>query len=103
MSKLVDVSIQDIKELLKKKQGKIKTMEKMTNDSKEKLKKIHEKMDEQQQEIITIIAELAQSEVNLDDVIDDTLDMDEIEEKIENIIEELRKMRNTLADIIRKG
>ena len=69
MSKTTDVSIQDIKEILKKKQSKIKDMEKMTNESKDKLKKIHEKMDEQQKELVTIITELAQSDENLDEVV----------------------------------
>ena len=41
MNKTIDVYIQDIKELLKKKQAKIKDMEKMTNESREKLKKIN--------------------------------------------------------------
>lgn len=98
-----DVSIEDIKELLKKKQSKIKDMEKMTNDSKEKLKKIHEKMDEQQQELVAIMTKLALFEGDLDEVRDDTLSMQEIEEKIKQIMKDLRKMRKTLADIIRKG
>ena len=47
MSKLVDVSIQEIEELLKKKQGNIQTMENMTKSDINKLKKLNEKMDEQ--------------------------------------------------------
>lgn len=74
----------------------------MTNDSREKLKKINDDMDKQKNELITVITDLAQSEENLDEVIDDTLDMQETEEKITKVMEELRKMRNTLADIIRK-
>ena len=102
MNNSIDISIQDIKELLKKKQSKNKAMEKMTNDSREKLKKINSDMDKQKNELITVITDLAQSEENLDEVIDDTLDMQETEEKITKVMEELRKMRNTLADIIRK-
>ncbi len=97
-----DVSIEDIKNLLKDKKSKIKNMEKVTNKSKEKLKKIHEKMDEQQKELVTIITDLAQSEEYLDEVIDNTLDIYEIEEKIKKVMKELRKMRKTLADIIRE-
>ena len=43
MSKSVDVSIQEIEELLKNKQGNIKNMENMTKSDINKLKKLNEK------------------------------------------------------------
>jgi len=103
MSKSVDVSIQEIEELLKNKQGNIKNMENMTKSDINKLKKLNEKMDKQQKEIITIMTKLALIEGDLDEVINDTLDMQEIETKIEKVMGELRKMRKSLADIIRNG
>jgi len=49
------------------------------------------------------MTKLALIEGDLDEVIDDTLDMQEIETKIEKVMGELRKMRKSLADIIRNG
>ena len=98
-----DTSIKDIEELLQKRKDNIDSMENMTKSDINKLKKLNEKMDKQQQEIITIMTKLALIEGDLDEVIDDTLDMQEIETKIEKVMGELRKMRKSLADIIRNG
>ena len=99
-----DISIQDIERLLESRQMKIKDMESMTKGSREKLKKINKKLDEQEKQLIEIISNIAQSQREVDNLDDFNVNNDQVfAKKIKDILSDMRKIRISLADIIRKG
>jgi hypothetical protein len=104
MSSGRDISIQDIKQLLESKQTKIKDMETMTRSSREKLKKINTKLDKQEKQLIEIISNIALSQREVDNLDDFNVNNDQVfAKKIKDILNDMRKIRLSLADIIRKG
>ena len=99
-----DISIQDIEQLLESRQMKIKDMENMTTSSREKLKKINKKLDEQEKQLIEIISNIALSQREVDNLDDFNVNNDQVfAKKIKDILSDMRKIRISLADIIRKG
>jgi len=99
-----DISIQDIEQLLESRQTKIKDMENMTTSSREKLKKINKKLDEQEKQLIEIISNIALSQREVDNLDDFNVNNDQVfAKKIKDILNNMRKIRLSLADIIRKG
>ena len=99
-----DISIQDIEQLLESRQTKIKDMENMTKGSREKLKKINKKLDEQEKQLIEIISNIALSQREVDNLDDFNVNNDQVfAKKIKDILNNMRKIRLSLADIIRKG
>ena len=104
MSSSRDISIQDIEQLLESRQIKIKDMETMTKGSREKLKKINTKLDEQEKQLIEIISNIALSQREVDNLDDFNVNNDQaFAKKIKDILNDMRKIRLSLADIIRKG
>ena len=104
MSSSRDISIQDIEQLLESRQMKIKDMETMTRSSREKLKKINTKLDEQEKQLIEIISNIALSQREVDNLDDFNVNNDQVfAKKIKDILNNMRKIRLSLADIIRKG
>jgi hypothetical protein len=104
MSSGRDISIQDIEKLLESRQTKIKDMETMTRGSREKLKKINTKLDEQEKQLIEIISNIALSQREVDNLDDFNVNNDQaFAKKIKDILNDMRKIRLSLADIIRKG
>ena len=104
MSSGRDISIQDIEKLLESRQTKIKDMETMTRGSREKLKKINTKLDEQEKQLIEIISNIALSQREVDNLDDFNVNNDQVfAKKIKDILNDMRKIRLSLADIIRKG
>lgn len=102
MSKL-DTSIKEIEELLKQRSIKIDTMMNTTASSREKLKLINQKMNIEEEKLLTLIMEITESEQDVS-----TLDSkevlnkrNELTKKINKVLDNLRKIRNSLADIIR--
>lgn len=99
-----DISIQDIEQLLESRQTKINDMENMTKGSREKLKKINKKLDEQEKQLIEIISNIALSQREVDNLDDFNVNNDQVfAKKIKDILNNMRKIRLSLADIIRKG
>ena len=99
-----DISIQDIEQLLESRQTKINDMETMTKGSREKLKKINKKLDEQEKQLIEIISNIALSQREVDNLDDFNVNNDQVfAKKIKDILNDMRKIRLSLADIIRKG
>lgn len=99
-----DISIQDIEQLLQSRETKIKDMETMTRSSREKLKKINTKLDEQEKQLIEIISNIALSQREVDNLDDFNVNNDQVfAKKIKDILNDMRKIRLSLADIIRKG
>jgi hypothetical protein len=104
MSSGRDISIQDIEQLLESRQTKINDMENMTKGSREKLKKINKKLDEQEKQLIEIISNIALSQREVDNLDDFNVNNDQVfAKKIKDILNNMRKIRVSLADIIRKG
>jgi hypothetical protein len=104
MSSGRDISIQDIEQLLESRETKIKDMETMTRSSREKLNKINKKLDEQEKQLIEIISNIALSQREVDNLDDFNVNNDQVfAKKIKDILNNMRKIRLNLADIIRKG
>lgn len=104
MSSDRDISIQDIEKLLENSQTKIKNMESMTKGSRDKLKKINKKLDDQEKQLIEIISNIALSQREVDNLDDFNVNNDQVfAKKIKVILNDMRKIRLSLADIIRKG
>tara|TARA_R110002074_G_scaffold399361_1_gene592375 strand:+ start:633 stop:947 length:315 start_codon:yes stop_codon:yes gene_type:complete len=102
MSKL-DTSVKEIEELLKQRSIKVDTMMNTTASSREKLKLINQKMNIEEEKLLTLIMEITESEQDVS-----TLDSkevlnkrNELTKKINKVLDNLRKIRNSLADIIR--
>ena len=76
----------------------------MTKGSREKLKKINKKLDEQEKQLIEIISNIALSQREVDNLDDFNVNNDQVfAKKIKDILNNMRKIRLSLADIIRKG
>tara|TARA_B100001059_G_C17557645_1_gene438448 strand:- start:15 stop:326 length:312 start_codon:yes stop_codon:yes gene_type:complete len=101
MSKQLDISIEEINTLLQEKQSKINNMEKITKNSREKLIKINNKLDKEKQQLITLITKMVNLEGKLDENTDNNINIEDIQKKIKKVTDNLRKIRNNLADIIR--
>ena len=99
-----DISIKDIEELLESRRTKIDSMENMTNGSREKLKKINNKLDEQESKLINIVNDVTNTQLEIDNLEDfNETDNKDFSKKIKDVLTNLRKIRLSLADIIRKG
>jgi len=102
MSKL-DTSIKDIEELLKQRSIKIDTMMNTTASSREKLKLINQKMTIEEDTLLNLIMEITESEQDVSTM--DSKEVlnkrNELTKKINKVLDNLRKIRNSLADIIR--
>lgn len=100
----MNISLQELKQLLLEKKNKINEL---TLDSKSNmavLKKINKTIDEQHNELINIIIKLGDSLVdvdNLDRYADD--DEDDFASKLENVEVKLRKIKGSLANLIKNG
>jgi uncharacterized coiled-coil protein SlyX len=101
-----EVSIEEINNLLKEREKQMGRMEATTKSSRKKLRKINEDLDKQQQILIDIITLLTKDETEMIEIgekISDDIDIEEISEKITNVQNILRKMKYSLAELIRKG
>ena len=100
----MNISLQELKQLLIEKKNKINEL---TFDSKSNaatLRKINKSIDEQHTELINIIIKLGDSLVdidNLDRYTDD--DEDDFASKLENVEVKLRKIKGSLANLIKNG
>ena len=99
-----DISIKDIEKILESKQAKIDSMENMTKSSREKLKKINNKLDEQHNNLINIISDVTNTQEEIDNLENFNVnDNKDLSKNIQYVLTNLRKIRLSLADIIRKG
>jgi len=100
--KMKDVTIEEIENMLREKQLDIRGMDQMTKSSREKLKKINKKMDTQEKKLIEIVTKLTTNEAMigaLDNYNEGNIDFSK---EIETVTNNLRNIRSSLADIIRK-
>ncbi len=103
-----EVSIEEINNLLKEREKQIGSMEATTKSSREKLRKINADLDKQQKILMDIITLLTKDETEMMEIgerisYDSDIDIEEISEKITNVQNILRKMKYSLAELIRKG
>ena len=98
-----DTSIKDIEELLQKRKVNIDSMEYATKSSREKLKLINKKMKNEEDKLLELIMNITESEQDVSSM--DSKDVlnkrNELTNRIEKVLDNLRKIRNSLADIIR--
>ena len=83
-------------------------MEATTKSSREKLRKINDDLDKQQQILMNIITLLTKDETEIMEIgeqisDDNDINIEEISDKITNVQNILRKMKYSLAELIRKG
>jgi len=100
----INISLQEIKQLLLERRSK---MNELTNQSKSNivmLKKINKAIDEQHNELTNIIIKLGDSLVNIDNLDRYAADDEEdFSSKLENVELKLRKIKSSLANLIKNG
>lgn len=99
-----EVSIEEINNLLKEREKQMGRMEATTKSSREKLRKINEDLKKQESILLNILSMIQEDEMELTEIDNvQTPNIDDIFPKIEKVQESLRKSRNSLANLIRKG
>ena len=79
-------------------------METITKSSREKLKKINDNLKKQETNLLDILSMIQEDEMELTEIDStQTPNIDDIFPKIQKVQESLRKSRNSLANLIRKG
>jgi|TARA_Y100000389_G_C17395326_1_gene482194 DNA-binding transcriptional MerR regulator len=98
-----DISLDEIKTLLREKQNKINDMEAMSVKSRKKLELINKKIDAQNEELLQLLVNITDSEqdVSTMDSTEVLTKKNELTNKINKVLDNLRKIRNSLAEIIR--
>jgi len=98
-----DISLDEIKTLLREKQNKINDMEAMSVKSRKKLELINKKIDAQNEELLQLLVNITDSEQDVSSM--DSKEVltkkNELTNKINKVLDNLRKIRNSLAEIIR--
>lgn len=98
-----DYTIEEIENMLREKQLDIRKMENITKSNRMKLKKIDEQMNKQERKLVEIISQLSANEAMVDRIDSDyNEDNTEFSKEIQNVTNNLRTIRNSLADIVRK-
>ena len=99
----VNISLQGLKQLLLEKQRKVNEL---TNDSKNnasELKKINKTIDDQQKLLINVMIKISDSLVDIDNLDRYTKDEEDFSTKIEEVEQNMRKIKGSLANLIKHG
>lgn len=101
----MDIPLTDIYNLLEGKKKKINHLNDITKQNREKLRLINQNLDRQQEELLKLIIYITESEQDVS-----SLDSKEVlsnenvmEERLSRILDNLRKIRMSLVEIIREG
>lgn len=101
----MDIPLTDIYNLLEGKKKKINHLNDITKQNREKLCVINQNLDRQQEELLKLIIYITESEQDVS-----SLDSKEVlsnenvmEERLNRILDNLRKIRMSLVEIIREG
>jgi len=98
-----DISLDEIKTLLREKQSKIDNMEELSTKSRKKLEIINKKIDAQNEELLQLLVNITDSEQDVSSM--DSKEVlnkkNELTNKINKVLDNLRNIRNSLAEIIR--
>ena len=104
-SEVMDIPLTDIYNLLEGKKKKINHLNDITKQNREKLRLINQNLDRQQEELLKLIIYITESEQDVS-----SLDSKEVlsnenvmEERLNRILDNLRKIRMSLVEIIREG
>ena len=97
-----DISLDEIKTLLREKQSKIDNMEELSTKSRKKLEIINKKIDAQNEELLQLLVSITDSEQDVSSM--DSKEVlnkkNELTNKINKVLDNLRNIRNSLAEII---
>ena len=100
-----DSSLQEIQELLTTKEKQLGKLTDITISSREKIEKINQQLDVQQDELLKLIMYITDSEqdVSILDSKEVLSNENVMEERLNRILDNLRKIRMSLVEIIREG
>lgn len=100
-----DITLAQIDELLQRKKNSLTDLEGVSKRSREKLRLINKQINSQEEELLNIIMYITESEQDVSTL--DTKNVlsspNELNKRINKVLDNLRKIRNSLADIIRGG
>ena len=98
-----DISLDEIKTMLREKQSKINDMESMSIKSRKNLELINKKIDAQNEQLLQLLVNITDSEqdVSTMDSTEVLNKQNELTNKINKVLDNLRNIRNSLAEIIR--
>ena len=100
----MNISLQELKQLLLEKKNKINELTLDSKSNMAMLKKINKTIDEQHNELINIIIKLGDSLVDVDNLDRYAADdEDDYSSKLENVEVKLRKIKGSLANLIKNG
>lgn len=99
----MNISLQELKQLLVERQHKVANLTNESTGYVSTLKKINKSIDKQQEELINIIIRLGDSLVDVDNLDRYTNDEDDFSSKLENVEVKLRKIKGSLANLIKNG
>jgi|TARA_B110000495_G_scaffold570_1_gene391 DNA-binding transcriptional MerR regulator len=98
-----DISLDEIKTMLREKQSKINDMESMSIKSRKNLELINKKIDAQNEQLLQLLVNITDSEQDVSSMDSDEVlnKQNELTNKINKVLDNLRNIRNSLAEIIR--
>jgi hypothetical protein len=100
-----NITLTQINELLQRKKNSLTDLEDVSERSREKLRLINKQINSQEEELLNIIMYITESEQDVSTL--DTKNVlnspNELNKRINKVLDNLRKIRNSLADIIRGG
>ena len=99
----MNISLQELKQLLVERQHKVSELTHESTGYVSTLKKINKAIDKQHEELINIIIKLGDSLVDVDNLDRYTDDEEDFSSKLENVEVKLRKIKSSLANLIKNG
>jgi|TARA_B110000037_G_C17071658_1_gene486139 DNA-binding transcriptional MerR regulator len=98
-----DISLDEIKTMLREKQSKINDMESMSIKSRKNLELINKKIDAQNEQLLQLLVNITDSEQDVSSMDSEEVlnKQNELTNKINKVLDNLRNIRNSLAEIIR--
>lgn len=97
-----DITIQEIEALLKARENKIKNMETITKDSITKINNLNKSLDIEEKKLLNLLSDITYNSEKIESL-DDGLSTKDLSSRVGEISQNMRKIRTTLATIIRKG
>jgi len=97
----INISLQELKKLLVERQYKVANLTRESKGYVSTLKKINKTIDEQHKELVNI--KLGDSLVDVDNLDRYTDDEEDFSSKLENVEVKLRKIKSSLANLIKTG
>jgi hypothetical protein len=99
----MNITLDELKNLLSERQHKIAELTHESKSYVSTLKNINKAIDEQQEELINIIIKLGDSLVDVDNLDNYTSNEDDFSSKLEKVELKLRKIKGSLANLIKNG